>query len=121
MFSADVNDFYARDEAVGEGNGRNGKATDITRSNNKHHFVNDITISIGAAHSGYPVMNGSFNKTSTSLSTTPLNDWLLWHEVGHNAAEAPFNVEGATEVVNNMLALYMQDKYLGKMTVSKLI
>ncbi|KJF97910.1 SslE/AcfD family lipoprotein zinc metalloprotease [Photobacterium leiognathi] len=116
MFSADVNDFYARDEAVGEGNGRNGKATDSTRSNNKHHFVNDIAISIGAAHSGYPVMNGSFNKTSTSLSTTPLNDWLLWHEVGHNAAEAPFNVEGATEVVNNMLALYMQDKYLGKMT-----
>ncbi|MCG3863985.1 MULTISPECIES: SslE/AcfD family lipoprotein zinc metalloprotease [unclassified Photobacterium] len=116
MFSADVNDFYARDEAVGEGNGRNGKATDSTRSNNKHHFVNDIAISIGAAHSGYPVMNGSFNKTSTLLSTTPLNDWLLWHEVGHNAAEAPFNVEGATEVVNNMLALYMQDKYLGKMT-----
>ncbi|WP_419238461.1 SslE/AcfD family lipoprotein zinc metalloprotease [Photobacterium leiognathi subsp. mandapamensis] len=116
MFSADVNDFYARDEAVGEGNGRNGKATDSTRSNNKHHFVNDIAISIGAAHSGYPVMNGSFNKTSSSLSTTPLNDWLLWHEVGHNAAEAPFNVEGATEVVNNMLALYMQDKYLGKMT-----
>ncbi|KPA51362.1 Accessory colonization factor AcfD [Photobacterium leiognathi subsp. mandapamensis] len=116
MFSTDLNDFYARDEAVGEGNGRNSKATDSSRPNNKHHFVNDIAISIGAAHSGYPVMNSSFNKTSTALSTTPLNDWLLWHEVGHNAAEAPFNVEGATEVVNNMLALYMQDKYLGKMS-----
>jgi accessory colonization factor AcfD len=116
MFSADLNDFYARDEAVAEGTGRNGKVTDNSRPNNKHHFVNDVAISIGAAHSGYPVMNSGFNKTSTSLSTTPLNDWLLWHEVGHNAAEAPFNVEGATEVVNNMLALYMQDKYLGKMS-----
>ncbi|MBB7632584.1 Accessory colonization factor AcfD, partial [Escherichia coli] len=47
--------------------------------------------------------------------TTPLNDWLIWHEVGHNAAETPLNVPGATEVANNVLALYMQDRYLGKM------
>ncbi|MCV9106760.1 M60 family metallopeptidase, partial [Escherichia coli] len=47
--------------------------------------------------------------------TTPLNDWLIWHEVGHNAAETPLTVPGATEVANNVLALYMQDRYLGKM------
>ncbi len=40
----------------------------------------------------------------------------MWHEVGHNAAEAPFNVDGATEVVNNLLALYMQDVHHGKMS-----
>ncbi|MGF1724741.1 SslE/AcfD family lipoprotein zinc metalloprotease [Photobacterium nomapromontoriensis] len=114
QFADDLNDFYARDEAFGGRNNR--KATDTSMPNNRHHFVNDVAISIGAAHSGYPVMNSSFNVNSSDLSTTPLNDWLLWHEVGHNAAEAPFNVEGATEVVNNILALYMQDKYLGKMT-----
>ena len=113
MFAADLNDFYARDEDVS--GSKNRKVTDVTMPNNRHHFVNDVAISIGAAHSGYPVMNDSFNVQSRNLSTTPLNDWLLWHEVGHNAAEAPFNVNGATEVVNNILALYMQDKYLGKM------
>ncbi|TQO88875.1 SslE/AcfD family lipoprotein zinc metalloprotease [Vibrio cholerae] len=112
-FALDLNDFYARDEGV-EGQ-HNRKATSESNPNNRHHFVNDVAISIGAAHSGYPVMNASFNATSKSLNTAPLNSWLLWHEVGHNAAEAPFNVDGATEVVNNLLALYMQDRHLGKM------
>jgi len=56
----------------------------------------------------------SFSPNSTTLPTTPLNDWLIWHEVGHNAAETPLTVPGATEVANNVLALYMQDRYLGK-------
>jgi accessory colonization factor AcfD len=81
----------------------------------KHRFTNDVQISIGDAHSGYPVMNSSFSTNSTTLPTTPLNDWLIWHEVGHNAAETPLTVPGATEVANNVLALYMQDRYLGKM------
>jgi accessory colonization factor AcfD len=114
IFAEDLNDFYARNEDVS--GSKNRKVTDVTMPNNRHHFVNDVAISIGAAHSGYPVMNDSFNVKSRNLSSTPLNDWLLWHEVGHNAAEAPFNVAGATEVVNNILALYMQDKYLGTMT-----
>lgn len=112
-FSEDLNDFYARNETASDS--KNRKATDVSMPNNRHHFVNDVAISIGAAHSGYPVMNDSFNVQRRNLSTTPLNDWLLWHEVGHNAAEAPFTVAGATEVANNILALYMQDKYLGKM------
>lgn len=114
QFADDLNDFYARDEGV---EGRfNRKATDSTIPANRHHFVNDVAISIGAAHSGYPVMNAGFNAASKNISLAPLNSWLLWHEVGHNAAEAPFRVEGATEVVNNLLALYMQDKHLGKMS-----
>ncbi len=58
----------------------------------KHRFTNDVQISIGDAHSGYPVMNSSFSTNSTTLPTTPLNDWLIWHEVGHNAAETPLTV-----------------------------
>lgn len=115
VFAEDLNDFYARDEVKGEGTGRHNKVTDTTLPNNKHHVVNDVAISIGAAHSGYPVMNISFDTNSRDIKMSPLNSWLLWHEVGHNAAEAPFNVEGSTEVVNNILALYMQDKHLGKM------
>ncbi|MGL5359784.1 MAG: SslE/AcfD family lipoprotein zinc metalloprotease, partial [Shewanella sp.] len=114
QFAADLNDFYARDEGLG--GQANRMATDSTMPNNRHHFVNDVAISIGAAHSGYPVMNTGFNASSKQISLAPLNSWLLWHEVGHNAAEAPFKVEGATEVVNNLLALYMQDKHLGKMS-----
>lgn len=114
QFSADLNDFYARDE--GADGDKNRKATDKSMPNNRHHFVNDVAISVGAAHSGYPVMNDSFITSSRSLNTMPLNSWLLWHEVGHNSAEAPFNVDGATEVVNNLLALYMQDRHQGKMS-----
>ncbi|ENO8808170.1 SslE/AcfD family lipoprotein zinc metalloprotease [Photobacterium damselae] len=114
IFSQDLNDFYARDGQDGEG-GSNQRATDSSRPNNKHHFVNDIAISIGAAHSGYPVMNSSFNTNSQEIGLQPLTSWLLAHEVGHNAAEAPFAVEGSTEVVNNIFALYMQEKHQGKM------
>ncbi|HCH0394809.1 TPA: SslE/AcfD family lipoprotein zinc metalloprotease [Vibrio parahaemolyticus] len=114
QFASDLNDFYARDEGL-DGQA-NRKVTGDENPNSRHHFVNDVAISIGAAHSGYPVMNSSYNLNSSNINTTPLNDWLLWHEVGHNAAEAPFVVEGATEVVNNLLALYMQDLHIGKMT-----
>ncbi|MCD9466865.1 SslE/AcfD family lipoprotein zinc metalloprotease [Photobacterium iliopiscarium] len=115
VFAEDLNDFYARDEVKGEGTGHHRKVTDAALPNNKHHVVNDVAISIGAAHSGYPVMNISFDTKGSDIKMSPLNSWLLWHEVGHNAAEAPFSVEGSTEVTNNILALYMQDKHLGKM------
>lgn len=110
-FASSMNDFYGR-------NGESGNHRMFTYealTGHKHRFTNDVQISIGDAHSGYPVMNSSFSTNSTTLPTTPLNDWLIWHEVGHNAAETPLTVPGATEVANNVLALYMQDRYLGKM------
>ncbi|SKA71241.1 SslE/AcfD family lipoprotein zinc metalloprotease [Enterovibrio nigricans] len=113
MFANDLNDFYAKNEGIDGTHNR--AATHPSIPNNRHAFVNDVAISIGAAHSGYPVMNSSFNTQSNNINTDPLNSWLLWHEVGHNAAQAPLTVEGATEVANNVLALYMQQKYLGSM------
>ncbi|WP_001034456.1 lipoprotein metalloprotease SslE [Escherichia sp. TW09276] len=110
-FASSMNDFYGRD---GE-SGNHRMFTYEALTGHKHRFANDVQISIGDAHSGYPVMNSSFSMNSTTLPTTPLNDWLIWHEVGHNAAETPLTVPGATEVANNVLALYMQDRYLGKM------
>ncbi|HCP2620880.1 TPA: lipoprotein metalloprotease SslE [Escherichia coli] len=110
-FASSMNDFYGRDET----SGKHRMFTYKALTGHKHRFTNDVQISIGDAHSGYPVMNSSFSTNSTTLPTTPLNDWLIWHEVGHNAAETPLTVPGATEVANNVLALYMQDRYLGKM------
>ena len=110
-FASSMNDFYGRNET----SGNHRMFTYEALTGHKHRFANDVQISIGDAHSGYPVMNSSFSTNSTTLPTTPLNDWLIWHEVGHNAAETPLTVPGATEVANNMLALYMQDRYLGKM------
>ncbi|EET4456124.1 DUF4092 domain-containing protein [Escherichia coli] len=72
-------------------------------------------ISLGQVGDGKLMVIGNPHYNSTTLPTTPLNDWLIWHEVGHNAAETPLTVPGATEVANNVLALYMQDRYLGKM------
>ncbi|EFH6599165.1 TPA: Accessory colonization factor AcfD, partial [Escherichia coli] len=110
-FASSMNDFYGRDSE----SGKHRMFTYEALTGHKHRFTNDVQISIGDAHSGYPVMNSSFSPNSTTLPTTPLNDWLIWHEVGHNAAETPLTVPGATEVANNVLALYMQDRYLGKM------
>ncbi|EMU2308896.1 lipoprotein metalloprotease SslE [Escherichia coli] len=110
-FASSMNDFYGRNDE----DGKHRMFTYKNLTGHKHRFTNDVQISIGDAHSGYPVMNSSFSTNSTTLPTTPLNDWLIWHEVGHNAAETPLNVPGATEVANKVLALYMQDRYLGKM------
>ncbi|BBM64707.1 hypothetical protein VA249_13530 [Vibrio alfacsensis] len=114
QFSEDMNrfadaasDFYGRDEVTEEGAHRRFTYPELKEF--RHRFVNDVQISIGAAHSGYPVMNSSFNAKSTNVPTQAKNDWLLWHEVGHNLASAPFNAPGSTEVTNNLLALYMQE------------
>ncbi|WP_106423126.1 lipoprotein metalloprotease SslE, partial [Escherichia coli] len=110
-FASSMNDFYGRNDE----DGKHRMFTYKNLTGHKHRFTNDVQISIGDAHSGYPVMNSSFSTNSTTLPTTPLNDWLIWHEVGHNAAETPLTVPVATEVANNVLALYMQDRYLDKM------
>lgn len=83
-----MNDFYGRNDE----DGKHRMFTYKNLTGHKHRFTNDVQISIGDAHSGYPVMNSSFSTNSTTLPTTPLNDWLIWHEVGHNAAETPLTV-----------------------------
>ncbi|GAB2657664.1 SslE/AcfD family lipoprotein zinc metalloprotease [Vibrio panuliri] len=108
-FADAASDFYGRDQDALTGNHRRFTSPEVL-PDHRHHFVNDRQISIGAAHSGYPVQSASFNVDATTIPTNPVNDWLLWHEVGHNLAAAPFNVAGSTEVTNNILALYMQEQ-----------
>lgn len=104
-FANKASDFHARDNTQG-----NMRFTDESLPEHSHRFVNDVQISIGAAHSGYPVMSTTYSRNRNTIPTNPVDDWLLWHEVGHNLAAAPFNVKGATEVANNILALYMQEQ-----------
>ncbi|GIU49059.1 hypothetical protein TUM4438_31870 [Shewanella sairae] len=104
-FAEKASDFHARDNSEG-----NMRFTGELLPEHSHRFVNDAQISIGAAHSGYPVMSTTYSRSRNTIPTNPVNDWLLWHEVGHNLAAAPFNVKGATEVANNILALYMQEQ-----------
>ncbi|BCK28013.1 TPA: SslE/AcfD family lipoprotein zinc metalloprotease [Vibrio cholerae] len=112
IFAESASDFYGRDETTS--NGKHRRFTYKNLEAHRHHFVNDIQISIGDAHSGYPVQSNSYSPTAEKIPTTPLNDWLLWHEVGHNLATAPFVVPGSTEVTNNILALYMQEQRADK-------
>ena len=106
-FADAASDFYGRDEASADGKHRRFTYQELKEF--RHRFVNDVQISIGAAHSGYPVMSSSFNVEATIPPTNAMDDWLVWHEVGHNLASAPFSVPGSTEVTNNLLALYMQE------------
>ena len=125
-FASDLDELYARDEdSSGDKENcsrchplctcSNRKRTDSSIPNFKFRWVNDIAISKGGAHSGYPIMWINFKPDSEKILQNPLNSWTLGHEVGHNVNEAPFFVYGACEVVNNLLALYSQDKHLGKM------
>lgn len=106
-FADAASDFYGRDEESADGKHRRFTYPELKEF--RHRFVNDVQISIGAAHSGYPVMSSSFNVKATTPPTNAIDDWLVWHEVGHNLASAPFSVPGSTEVTNNLLALYMQE------------
>lgn len=81
----------------------------------KYCFINDVQIFIGDVYLGYLVMNSSFLLNSIMLLMMLLNDWLIWYEVGYNVVEMLLIVLGVIEVVNNVLVLYMQDCYFGKM------
>lgn len=106
-FADAASDFYGRDETTDVGEHRRFTYPELKEY--RHRFVNDVQISIGSAHSGYPIMSSSFNSNSSAIPTNAIDDWLLWHETGHNLAAAPFTISGSTEVTNNMLALYMQE------------
>ncbi len=106
-------DFYGYDEVCSEpftqhtpASCSNGK-----KPAQKHREVFDPHISIGAGHSGYPIMVMNWNPTQTTFPQDPTNSWLLWHEMGHNMAESWLNIPGAGEVANNVMALYQQRNF----------
>ena len=77
----------------------------------KHREVFDPHISVGAGHSGYPVMVMSWKPSKTTFPQDPKNSWLLWHEGGHNMVESWLGIAGATEVANNVMCLHQQKRF----------
>ncbi len=82
-----------------------------TRKGYQHREVFDPHISIGDGHSGYPIMVMNWKPFSSKFPQNPRNDWLLWHELGHNTAVNWLTIPGSTEVANNVMALYQQHKF----------
>ncbi|MGL5949375.1 MAG: SslE/AcfD family lipoprotein zinc metalloprotease, partial [Aeromonas sp.] len=103
-----ASDFYGRDERTFSGEHR--RFTAMALPNHRHRWINDLQISAGTAHSGYPMQGTDYQPLQPHLPTTPDNDWRLWHELGHNLAQAPLTVTGSTEVANNVFTLYMQEQ-----------
>ena len=77
----------------------------------KNREVFDPHISVGAGHSGYPVMVMSWSPNKTTFPQDPKNSWLLWHEGGHNMVESWLGIPGATEVANNVMCLHQQKRF----------
>ena len=106
-------DFYGYDQNCTEPFNED---TPASCSNNKkpaykQRLVFDPHISIGSAHSGYPIMAMHWNPTQTTFPEDPTNSWMNWHEMGHNMVESWLGIPGATEVANNVMCLYQQKKF----------
>ena len=113
LFTIGVNEFYGRDEVSGSHKMFTDSTPELEYQNMR--LVDDIQISIGSAHSGYPVMSTSFPRQKTESLFEATNNWMLGHEIGHNQATNWLNVAGAGETANNVLALYTQDRNTGDM------
>ena len=77
----------------------------------KNREVFDPHISIGAGHSGYPVMVMNWKPNNTNFPQDPTNSFLIWHEMGHNMVESWLGIAGATEVANNVMAGHQQKRF----------
>lgn len=77
----------------------------------KNREVFDPHISIGAGHSGYPIMVMSWKPKTTTFPQDATNSFLLWHEMGHNMVESWLGIAGATEVANNVMAGHQQKRF----------
>ena len=78
-------------------------------------IVADQQISAGYMHSGYPVMTWlDVEKTSAQNAALRNSSWGHWHEFGHNHQVGDWTPEGTGEVTNNLFALYVWEKIIGK-------
>ena len=78
-------------------------------------FVDDIQISAGSAHAGYPMMYGSYpmaNPLVTYLRSTDFG-WGIYHELGHNNQMNTWKSVYGSESTNNLFSIYVQEKLFG--------
>ncbi|MEM7519249.1 MAG: M60 family metallopeptidase, partial [Planctomycetota bacterium] len=81
-------------------------------------LVEDIQISAGWMHSGYPVMTHGAEKTEESNAVdfetlSSQGDWGYFHEFGHNAQKSDWTFSGTGEVTCNLFSLYLGERMAG--------
>ena len=84
----------------------------------KNREVFDPHISVGAGHSGYPIMVMNWKPEKNSFPQNPRTSFLLWHEMGHNMVESWLGIAGATEVANNVMAMHQQKRFSHALSTS---
>lgn len=75
-----------------------------TRRTAPERINDDLQISVGWMHSGYPVMAYDHN-LATMVDSDPGNDWGFFHEFGHNLQSRWWTFAGEVEVTNNILTM----------------
>lgn len=75
----------------------------------KQWLVDDVQITAGSAHSGFPAM---FDREYYDLccTSTP-HDWVTWHELGHNYQQSYWwSYAYGSESTVNLFSLYIQEQ-----------
>ncbi len=76
----------------------------------KHRFVEDIQVSAGSAHAGFPMMFGPYYDLTRQGYAT--SDWVIWHELGHNYQQrCLWSYRYGSEVTVNLFSLYAQERF----------
>jgi hypothetical protein len=76
-------------------------------------YVTDIQISAGYMHSGYPIMT-HLDQAERDQVMNPNNiiqNWGVWHEMGHNHQNMDWTFEGTVEVTVNIFTIYVLYKF----------
>ena len=75
----------------------------------RSRIVDDIQISVGFAHAGYPIM-ASPGWDSYNINNQADGSWGTWHEIGHNYQQKCFWMVYGVEVTTNIPPLFIQEK-----------
>nr|XP_027232355.1 TRPM8 channel-associated factor 2-like isoform X3 [Penaeus vannamei] len=101
------------EEVVDHLNDLAGFSDDDPPPRGKYWLINDLQVSRGSAHAGFPAM---FTQSIRNLAVanTPYH-WGVWHELGHNYQQARFwsHTFGSESTVN-LFALYIQEKLFNR-------
>ena len=81
-------------------------------------LVEDLQISAGWMHSGYPVMtHGADDKDHSAAADLAKleaeGNWGYFHEFGHNAQGPEWTFQGTTEVTCNLFSLFLGERMAG--------
>lgn len=74
-------------------------------------YVDDIQITAGSAHAGYPIMFDNYGTRLTDVANVRNKGWGIWHETGHEYQPNPWKWSAITEVSVNLYSLYVQEKF----------